>query len=145
MRSYLHALNTLSAADWGEFTGVYGSECRITRKKALAYRGQGGQNTDIALLPLRLGVVLRLLRVAWKRGLIRKCPSSTGRRTFEEGALLGSFGIYMAFAMMSSGHLPLMMLMLLLAFLAEGLVARVVSPTFRLSINSCVFDRVKLI
>ena len=36
---------------------------------------------------------------------------------------MGSFGVYMADAMVSSGHLPLMMLMLFLAFLAEGLVA----------------------
>ena len=36
--------------------------------------------------------------------------------------VLGNFGIYMAYAMVSSGHLPLMMPVLLLSFLAEGLV-----------------------
>ena len=40
----------------------------------------------------------------------------------EYGAVLGSFATYMAYAMVSSGHLPLMLPMLLLAFLAEGLV-----------------------
>ena len=43
----------------------------------------------------------------------------------EHGAVLGNMAIYMAYAMVSSGHLPLMMPMLLVAFLAEGLVARV--------------------
>ena len=41
------------------------------------------------------------------------------------GAVLGNMAIYMASAMVSSGHLPLMMPMLLLAFLAEGLVVSV--------------------
>ena len=35
-------------------------KCRTTGQKALAYR-EGGQNTDIAFLALRLGVVLYLL------------------------------------------------------------------------------------
>ena len=43
----------------------------------------------------------------------------------DSGAVLGNFAIYMAYAMVSSGHLPLMMPMLLIAFLAEELVARV--------------------
>ena len=43
----------------------------------------------------------------------------------EPGALVGNFGIYMAYALVSSGHLPLMNFILLLAFLGEGLVARV--------------------
>ena len=42
----------------------------------------------------------------------------------ESGAVLGNMAVYMAYAMVSSGHLPLMMPMLLLAFLAEGLVVR---------------------
>ena len=42
----------------------------------------------------------------------------------ESEAVLGSFAIHMAYAMVSSGHLPLMMPMLLLGFFAEGLVAR---------------------
>ena len=37
-------------------------------------------------------------------------------------SVLGNLAIYMAYAIMSSGHLPLMMPMLLLTFLAEGLV-----------------------
>ena len=41
------------------------------------------------------------------------------------GAVVGGYGIYMAYALMSSGHLPLMMPMLLMAFLGEGCVARV--------------------
>ena len=43
----------------------------------------------------------------------------------ESGAVLGNFAIDMVYAMVSSGHLPLMMPMLLVAFLAEGLVVRV--------------------
>ena len=38
----------------------------------------------------------------------------------EPGAVLGNFAVYMAYAMVSAGHLPLMMPVLLLAFLAEG-------------------------
>ena len=41
--------------------GFLQKECRTTGKKALAYRGKGGQNTDTAFLALRLGVVLYLL------------------------------------------------------------------------------------
>ena len=36
---------------------------RTTGKKALAYRGKGGQNTDTAFLALRLRVVLDLLKI----------------------------------------------------------------------------------
>ena len=36
------------------------------------------------------------------------------------GSVLGNFAVYTAYAMVSSGHLPLMMPMLLLASLAEG-------------------------
>ena len=43
-----------------------------------------------------------------------------GTSPMEHGAVLGSMAIYMSYAMVSSGHLPLMMLMLLVAFLAEG-------------------------
>ena len=43
----------------------------------------------------------------------------------ESSAVLAQIAIHMAYAMVSSGHLPLMMPILLLAFLAEGLVARV--------------------
>ena len=43
-----------------------------------------------------------------------------GTSAIEHGAVLRNLAIHMAYAMMSSGHLPLMMLMLLLAFLAEG-------------------------
>ena len=43
----------------------------------------------------------------------------------ESGAIVGSFGIYMAYAIVSSGHLPLMNFILLLALVGEGLVARV--------------------
>ena len=39
--------------------------------------------------------------------------------------LTGNFSIYMAYAMVSSGHLPLMMPMLLLAVSIAGLIARV--------------------
>ena len=48
-----------------------------------------------------------------------------GRLPTESGAIVGNFGIYMAYALVSSGHLPLMNFILLLAFLGEGLVARV--------------------
>ena len=48
-----------------------------------------------------------------------------GTSPMEAGAVLGNMAIYMAYAMVSSGHLPLMMPMLLVAFLAEGLVVRV--------------------
>ena len=44
----------------------------------------------------------------------------SGISSFVHGEVLGNLAVYMAYAMVSSGHLPLMMLMLLLAFLAEG-------------------------
>ena len=44
----------------------------------------------------------------------------SGTSSFEHGEVLGNLAMYMAYAMVSSGHLPLMMLILLLAFLAEG-------------------------
>ena len=45
--------------------GILQKKCRTMGggggwKKVLAYRGEGGQNTDIAFLALRLGVVLYL-------------------------------------------------------------------------------------
>ena len=43
----------------------------------------------------------------------------------ESGAVMGTLGIYMAHALVSSGHLPLMNFILHLAFFGEGLVARV--------------------
>ena len=43
----------------------------------------------------------------------------------ESSEVVGNFGIYMAYALVSSGHLPLMNFILFLAFLGEGLVARV--------------------
>ena len=43
----------------------------------------------------------------------------------ESGAIAGNLAISTAYVLMSSGHLPLMMPILLLALLAEGLVARV--------------------
>ena len=43
----------------------------------------------------------------------------------ESGAVVGTLGIYMAHALVSSGHLPLMNFILHLAFLGEELVARV--------------------
>ena len=42
--------------------GILQKKCRTTGKKALAYRGKGGQNTDNAFLALRLGVALYLLK-----------------------------------------------------------------------------------
>ena len=50
--------------------------------------------------------------------LRRKLPVKSGE------LLAGNFAIYMAYAMVSSGHLPLMMPMLLLAISIAGLVAR---------------------
>ena len=46
----------------------------------------------------------------------------TSSRTW---STLGNLAISLAYALVSSGHLPLMMPMLLIAYLAEGLVARV--------------------
>ena len=43
--------------------GILQKKCRTTGKKALAYRGKGGQNTGTAFPALRLGVVRYLLRV----------------------------------------------------------------------------------
>ena len=43
--------------------GILQKKCRTTGKKALAYRGKGGQNTGTAFPALRLGVVLYLLRM----------------------------------------------------------------------------------
>ena len=40
--------------------GILQKKHRTTGRKALAYRGKGGQNTDTAFLALRLGVVLYL-------------------------------------------------------------------------------------
>ena len=48
-----------------------------------------------------------------------------GRLPTESGAIVGNIGIYMAYALMSSGHLPLMNIILLLAFSGLELVARV--------------------
>ena len=42
--------------------GIIQKKCRTTGKKALAYRGKGGQNTGTSFPALRLGVVLYLLR-----------------------------------------------------------------------------------
>ena len=44
--------------------GILQKKCCTTGKKALTYRGKGRQNTDTALLALRLGVVLYLLKNA---------------------------------------------------------------------------------
>ena len=41
--------------------GILQKKCRTTGKKALAYRGKGGQNTGTAFPALRLGVVPYLL------------------------------------------------------------------------------------
>ena len=41
--------------------GILQKKCRTTGKKALAYRGKGGQNTGTGFPALRLGVVLYLL------------------------------------------------------------------------------------
>ena len=43
----------------------------------------------------------------------------------ESSAVLGNVTVFAAYALISSGHLPLMMPMILLALLGEGLVARV--------------------
>ena len=43
--------------------GILQKKRRTTGKKALAYRGKGGQNTGTAFIALRLGVVLYLLTV----------------------------------------------------------------------------------
>ena len=40
--------------------GILQKKCRTTAKKALAYRGKGGQNTGTAFLTLGLRVVLYL-------------------------------------------------------------------------------------
>ena len=55
--------------------GILQKKCRITGKKALAYRGKGGQNTDIAFLALRLGVVLHLLNLEG----FKECTMNTNR------------------------------------------------------------------
>ena len=48
-----------------------------------------------------------------------------GKLPTESGAAVGKITNHMAYAMVSSGHLPLVIPMLLLAFLADGLVAKV--------------------
>ena len=48
-----------------------------------------------------------------------------GRFPTESGAIVGRLGIHVAYALVSSGHLPLMSIILFLSFLGEGLVARV--------------------
>ena len=60
---------------------------------------------------------------------VRRECSYTLSRDREGGSArateVGNFGIYMAYAMMSSGHLPLMSFIFLLALSGEGLVAKV--------------------
>ena len=43
----------------------------------------------------------------------------------ESSEIVGSFGIYMAYALVSSGHLPLMNFIIFASFLGEGFIARV--------------------
>ena len=49
----------------------------------------------------------------------------SGKLPTEAGAIVGNFGICMAYALVASSHLPLMNFVLLLAFFGEGFVARV--------------------
>ena len=50
--------------------GILQKKRRTTGKKALAYRGKGGQNTGTVFFALRLGVVLYLLKnFCFLRGL----------------------------------------------------------------------------
>ena len=51
----------------------------------------------------------------------------------ESGEVVGNFGILIAYAMLSSGHLPLMNFVLLLTFFSQGLVARVAWAKSRLN------------
>ena len=46
-----------------------------------------------------------------------------GRFPTESGAVVGGLGIHVAYALASSGHLPLMTIILFLSSLGEGLVA----------------------
>ena len=64
--------------------------------------------------------VLRTLACGGLRVVMRGVALMRGTSSMEHGSVLGNLAMYMAYAMVSSGHLPLMMLMLLLAFLAEG-------------------------
>ena len=56
--------------------GILQKRCRTTAKKALAYRGKAGQNTDTAFLALRLGVVLYLPNQPPRRqnDCLKMCP-----------------------------------------------------------------------
>ena len=63
--------------------GILQEKCRTTGKKALAYRGKGGQNTDIAFLALRLGVVLHLLTLCFIAESKTNCCSSFFFSDFE--------------------------------------------------------------
>ena len=47
--------------------GSLQKKCRTTGKRALAYRGKGGQNTGTASLALRLRVVLYLLTLVGEK------------------------------------------------------------------------------
>ena len=42
----------------------------------------------------------------------------------ESSEVVGNFGIYMAYLLVSSGHLPLMNFIIFFAFLGQGLIAR---------------------
>ena len=53
--------------------GILQKKCRTTGKKALAYRGNGGQNADTAFLALRLGVVLYLLTLGRLKRFFGQC------------------------------------------------------------------------
>ena len=58
--------------------GILQKKCRTTGKKALAYRGKGGQNTDTAFLALSLKVVLYLLKsLTFVGGHVSHSPQNT--------------------------------------------------------------------
>ena len=54
--------------------GILQKKCRTTGKKALAYRGKGGQNTGTVFLALRLGVV----SLSSKKTFAKPCPHGLG-------------------------------------------------------------------
>ena len=71
------------------------SAVRQGKRKALSYRGKGGQNTDIVFLALRLGVVLYLPILEGCRGckIHPEFRNTTLRELFWEHFRVGVYGI----------------------------------------------------
>ena len=120
--------------EWIAIVGALRSKCVVKPEcvvKPLACRGlrvdflrsSTAISNCIHISLLRLQTIL-LANFVTKGFVIPGIALLRETKTFS-GAVVGDFAIYIAYAMVSSGHLPLMMPMLFIAFLAEGFVTRV--------------------